>query len=250
MQLELDILNRVYAPTTFRWAKMVSASDAYVHFDPRQITAAASALARDELPSFYVAVLYVEDLAMTPPKGGMSTMPNERCGGVRLNDRVVPADGLIVLTEERMPETLAHEMGHYLGLCHTHQQLAPLALVGAPSLECKRSGDGMCETPFDPGSSRCLRDEVCEVLCPNDEAEPNPSNIMSYYIGCRESLTPEQVTEARRNLSLRREWFRCLDPAACLCTSGSSTCPAEMSCQPGATGDASSNCRLDMAASE
>src|SRR5262249_44112908 len=148
-QLELDILNRVYAPTTFVWAKTTSTSDTYVHFDPRQIRTAARALARSEYPSFYVAVLYVEDLLMDPPKGGMSTMPNDRCGGVRLTDRAVPADGLIILPEARQPETLAHEMGHYLGLCHTHQQLAPLALADVQDLECKRTGDGICQTPFD-----------------------------------------------------------------------------------------------------
>jgi hypothetical protein len=247
MQQELDILNRVYAPTTFRWAKTGTASDTYVHFDPRQMTAAAAELARSQFPSFYVPVLYVKDMLIAPPKGGMSTMPNARCGGTRLTDHPVPADGLIVLTEARQPETLAHEVGHYLGLCHTHQQLAPLALAADQGPECKHNGDGICETPFDPGPNRCVRDEVCEVLCPNDDAEPSPINIMSYYIGCRQSLTPEQLAEARRNLSLRRGWFRCLDPAACACTPGVTSCPTEMSCQPGAGAD-SWGCRLDGAA--
>jgi hypothetical protein len=248
MQQELEILNRVYTPTTFHWAKTASTDDAYVHFDPKQMTQAAAALARSAYPSFYVAVLYVRDMLIDPPKGGMSTMPNARCGGTRLTDRPVPADGLIVLTEARQPETLAHEMGHYLGLCHTHQQLAPIALAGDASAECKHNGDGICETPFDPGPNRCVRDEVCEVLCPSDDAEPSPINIMSYYIGCRQSLTPEQLTEARRNLSLRRVWFRCLDPAACACTPGATACPVEMSCQPGTSLDASWACRLDGAA--
>ena len=245
MQQELEILNRVYTPTTFRWAKTASASDGYVHFDPKQMTDAAASLARTAYPSFYIAVLYVKDMAISPPKGGMSTMPNSRCGGVRLTDRPSPADGLIVLTDARQPETLAHEMGHYLGLCHTHQQLAPLAAASDPSLPCKHTGDAICETPFDPGPNRCVRDEVCEVLCPNDDAEPSPINIMSYYIGCRQSLTPEQLTEARRNLSLRRGWFRCLDPTACACTPGTTSCPVEMTCQPSMALDANGTCRLD-----
>jgi hypothetical protein len=248
MQVEIDILNRVYAPTTFRWAKIASASHAYSSFDPKLMTTAARELAESAFPSFYVAVLYVEDLSIEPPKGGMSTMPNEHCGGVRLSDRSVPPDGLIVLPEARQPETLAHEMGHYLGLCHTHQELARITLADAAGLECERTGDGICETPLDPGPARCVRDDVCEVLCPGDDAQPSPINIMSYYIGCRHMLTPEQLTEARRNLSLRRGWFECLNPTACTCTAGITVCPPEMSCQPGATPDARWTCRLDGAA--
>jgi hypothetical protein len=248
MQDELAIVNRVYAPTTFQWAQRARAPATYARFDPKYLSQAAATLARSAMPSFYIPVMYVADLAMDPPKGGISTLPNARCGGVRLVDHPVPADGIIVLPESRQPETLAHELGHYLGLCHTHQDVAPLALADDQRAECKRTGDAMCETPFDPGPSRCVRDEVCEVLCPSDAAEPNPTNIMSYYIGCREALAPDQLAEARRNLSLRRAWFACLDPDKCECTPGLTACPIEMSCQPGASADASWSCRLDGAA--
>jgi hypothetical protein len=245
MQLELAILNRVYAPTAFRFVKTASASEEYRRFDPKLLERAARELAPSELPSFYVPVLYVEDLSMEPPKGGISTMPNNRCGGIRISDRPAPVDGLIVLGEGRQPETLAHEMGHYLGLCHTHQQLAPLALADAREPACERSGDGICDTAPDPGPARCVRDEFCELVCPSDDAQPDPTNIMSYYLGCRRALTAEQLAEALRNLTLRRGWFACLDPAACVCTPGTDVCPQEMSCQPNATMDAPWTCQLD-----
>ncbi|HEX2676939.1 MAG TPA: M43 family zinc metalloprotease [Polyangiales bacterium] len=233
MQSELAILNRIYSPLRFRWIATRSAPEAYRVFRPQDLETAAKAMSGSGYPAFYVPVLYVEDLVMEPPKAGLSTFPNNRCGGVRLSDRPAPADGLIVLSEGRQPETLAHEVGHYLGLCHTHQELAPIALAdGAPV--CNRSGDGICDTPRDPGPSKCLRDAVCDVACPGDDATPDPTNVMSYYIGCRQKLTPEQLTEATRNLSLRRSWFACLDPNACSCTPAGTpgVCPPEMSCQP------------------
>src|SRR5258706_13674998 len=109
MQIELAILNRVYAPTSFRWVKVASTSQGYVTFDANNLETVAAELGRTAFPNFYVAVLYVQELRLDPPKGGISTMPNNRCGGVRLSDRPVAADGLIVLAEGRQPETLAHE---------------------------------------------------------------------------------------------------------------------------------------------
>jgi hypothetical protein len=62
---------------------------------------------------------------------------------------------------------------------------------------------------------------------------------MSYYMFCRHGMSPEQLAEAERNLSLRRGWFRCLQPSDCPCTPGDPAgCPSEMSCQPVRRADA------------
>ncbi len=246
MQTELAILNHVYAPTVFRWEKTDTASEAYRFFSPKRLRQASAELAHNELPEFYIAVLYVEDLLMSPPKGGVSTLPNNHCGGIRVSDRASPPDGLIVLPEGRQPETLAHEMGHYLGLCHTHQALDSIAVASSDAPVCKETGDGICDTPFDPGPTQCVREQVCDIVCPSDGARPDPMNIMSYYIGCRQELTPDQLAEAQRNLSLRRGWFRCLDATSCACTPGvANQCPDEMSCQPRGDVNATWSCELD-----
>ena len=39
--------------------------------------------------------------------------------------------GLVVVGRRRAPTTLAHELGHFLGLCHTHEVDPPLD--GRPS---------------------------------------------------------------------------------------------------------------------
>ena len=260
MSDELTILNRVFAPTRFRWAKTREAPAKYRTFDTRNVESAAKTLAQseskfrpgqtaaaggDEPLEFYVAVLFAEKLKLDPPKSGISTLPNARCGGVRVSDTPSPVSGLIVLTEARQPETLAHEMGHYLGLCHTHEQVGRLA-IQADGLElCERTGDSICDTADDPGPPGCFQAAPCELMC-RDGARPDPFNIMSYYLGCRRVLTPEQLTEAARNLTLRKGWFRCQDPHACPCDPKlKSACPAEMSCHPTGSGDAPWWCQLD-----
>lgn len=260
MQDELQILNRVFAPTRFRWARTREAPARYRIFEPRNMESAALTLAQseskytagqkaaaigDEGLDFYVAVLFSEKLKIDPPKSGMSTLPNARCGGVRVSDAPSPVSGLIVLTEARQPETLAHEMGHYLGLCHTHEQVGRLA-IQADGLElCERTGDSICDTADDPGPPSCFQAEPCELMC-RDGSRPDPFNIMSYYLGCRRVLTQEQLTEAARNLTLRKGWFRCQDRRACPCDPKlKAACPAEMSCHPGGSGDAPWWCELD-----
>jgi hypothetical protein len=261
MQDELAILNRVFSPTRFRWARTREAPAKYRSFEPKNMELAASTFAQseskyrtgqkaaaagDEAPlDFYVAVLFAEKLKLDPPKSGISTLPNARCGGVRVSDTPSPVSGLIVLTEARQPETLAHEMGHYLGLCHTHEQVGRLA-IQADGLEvCERTGDSICDTADDPGPPSCFQAAQCELMC-RDGARPDPFNIMSYYLGCRRVLTPEQLTEAARNLTLRKAWFRCQDPRACPCDPKlKAACPAEMSCHPGGSGDAPWWCELD-----
>ena len=266
---ELNILNRVYAPQTFRWAQTLSVPGNLRVFDPNALEAVAEQLAQRRSryylashpspPSaasevepggydFYVAVLYTERLRIDPPKTGLSTLPNARCGSVRLSDAPSPVSGLIVLSEARQPETLAHEMGHYLGLCHTHEQLAEFVAASADVPECQRSGDSICDTPDDPGPPSCFQEQPCELTCEPRPAHPDPFNIMSYYIGCRRVLTQEQLAVAATNLGLRRGWFRCQDPRDCPCDPHrKQACPRDMSCEPiGA--DHNWLCQLDGAA--
>jgi hypothetical protein len=261
---ELAILNRVLSPATFRWAKTVPVSSSYRAFDPDNMEALAAQLGQSESRAyqakhgaplaaageqasfdFYIAVLYTEKLKLDPPKSGISTLPNARCGGVRLSDAPSPVSGLIVLSEARQPETLTHEMGHYLGLCHTHEQVSRFAAPYPDEPACEYTGDSICDTPDDPGPTQCYQAEPCTLSC-RQPARPDPFNIMSYYIPCRRLLTPEQVAEMRRNLSLRRGWFRCQDPHDCPCDPKRKlACPTEMSCHPAQKSDAQWMCELD-----
>jgi hypothetical protein len=269
MRDELTILNRVFAPLLFEWAKTVEVTASYRVFDPKEIERAALQLSQVESKAFaarlhatttpppaanggseglgfYIPVLFAEKLRLEPPKAGISTLPNARCGGIRVSDEPSPPHGLVVLSEVRSRETLTHELGHYLGLCHTHEELSRYAVASQAPLSCQRSGDGICDTAPDPGPSQCLPGAACELVCTQSAAKPDASNIMSYYLACRRALTAEQIAEAERNLSLRRGWFRCLDPRDCPCEAGApNACPPEMSCHPGASEEPTWSCELD-----
>jgi hypothetical protein len=111
---------------------------------------------------------------------------------------------------------------------------------------CMRSGDGICDTPVDPGPNQCQEQGPCDLYCPRSGDRPDALNVMSYYLGCRRSLTADQFAEVSRGLQLRRGWFRCLDPNDCSCDPHrADSCPAAMSCHPGTSVDAAWSCELD-----
>lgn len=62
------------------------------------------------------------------------------------------ANNMMVLIRDQTnrPALFAHEMGHYLGLHHTFNG-GPIN----PSSPCETSGDGICQTPPDPGTTHC-----------------------------------------------------------------------------------------------
>jgi hypothetical protein len=165
-----------------------------------------------------------------------------------------PLRGLVAVAKRRAPTTLAHELGHFLGLCHTHEThsepVVEMArwrdIDGAYEATCEESctlaGDGICDTPLDPGPTRCLYDTRCDVQCAGGEV-PSTRNLMSYYTECRSELTPWQTVELARTRALFEGWLRCQLPGACPCTLGDAhACPEQMSCRPSAEG---LSCTLD-----
>ncbi|MEM1121207.1 MAG: T9SS type A sorting domain-containing protein [Bacteroidota bacterium] len=77
---------------------------------------------------------------------------------------------------------LAHELGHFFGLWHTHTPFNGLELVDRSN--CASAGDLVCDTPADPnlgatGTNGCNYEG--NFVDPNGDAyNPDPSNIMSY----------------------------------------------------------------------
>jgi hypothetical protein len=251
MAAELEIANTAFAPLKFAWAKHVTVPGDFRSVDFDRIDAIARVLSQQEssvvakrargaassdpassgLP-FYVAVLYAERIRAEPPKAGVSTLPNATCGGVRISDAPSPPYGVIVLADQRTPQSLSHELGHYFGLCHTHEEVARVAAAAPDAPSCKRSGDAICDTAFDPGPEACGEVAPCDFYCAASSARPDAANLMGYYMHCRRTFTSEQLAEVARGVELRRGWFACLDPQDCPCRPGQNLCPAEMSCHP------------------
>lgn len=77
---------------------------------------------------------------------------------------------------------LAHEIGHFFGLFHTHETAAGVELVDRSN--CGQAGDLICDTPADPnlsvvGLNGCTYGGNF-VDGNGDRYTPDPSNIMSY----------------------------------------------------------------------
>lgn len=103
--------------------------------------------------------------------------------------------------------TLAHEVGHCLGLLHTHETAYGFGYINGS--ECTQNGDRVCDTPADPWSFNgilpCFSNNNCmytgNCTDPNGGSLYSPpySNIMSYWgsAGCVvNDFTDGQITRA------------------------------------------------------
>ena len=203
---------------------------------------------------FYIPVVFTDVvLAAKVPRPGLSTVPNGVCGGVRRIWDRQPAIGLVAVAKRRWPTTLAHELGHFLGLCHTHEAPAPVVQVHSGGElgdaatcdgRCEGGADGICDTTIDPGPEQCGVDDACAIHCATGD-RPDPGNMMAYYPDCRVMFSVEQARTMREALALRRGWHPCIT-GECVCDPAASQCPAEMTCRPFGDGDGASwRCDLD-----
>ena len=115
--------------------------------------------------------------------------------------------------------TLAHEIGHYFSLYHTHGKSnngTTDELVDGSN--CATAGDDICDTPADPNldgkvSAGCkyvglAKDANGEVFV------PQPGNIMSYSLDqCMKFFTPEQYNRMRFSLENDRNQLLKENPA-------------------------------------
>lgn len=125
-------------------------------------------------------------------------------------------------------ETLAHEIGHYFNLLHTHNTLNFNGQTIAaehvtrnsadPCFNCETAGDLLCDTEADPDLAYGV-DTNCQYLNPQMDAcglvyQPDTRNVMSYSFvwfdipGCRTNFSQGQInrmwsalTQYRSNLA-------------------------------------------------
>ncbi|MEX1363187.1 MAG: M43 family zinc metalloprotease [Nannocystaceae bacterium] len=248
---EVATLQRLFARQddyglSFRLAEVVRlAEPGWLELDDSEL-GRLIATVRSAREDFYVPVVLTERVIIDGvPRPGASTVPNGECGGQRRVMGRQPPLGVIALAKHRWPTTFAHELGHFLGLCHTHgDQPGPVVAVddsqGATCTEaCGFEGDGLCDTPPDPGPDQCAIDPACGPVC-DDGSRPDPSNLMGYYPDCRGSFTEQQALLMRQTVARRRAWAPCAYGDGCACepvgsATGSTTagqgCPEGMSCR-------------------
>lgn len=109
--------------------------------------------------------------------------------------------------------TLAHELGHYLGLWHTHQ-VTDSQRETVNGSNCGIAGDELCDTPADPRLSGLVSSD-CQytgsATDPNGEQyQPDVTNIMSYSRkACRDFFSPQQIERIRFYLERDRSHLIC-----------------------------------------
>lgn len=155
------------------------------------------------------------DLYLQPPHIGQ---PNGQglAGGI-------PAERLYVFGSINGPplalsHVLSHEVGHCLGLYHTHHPNDPLA-SGCHELvnqsNCSSCGDFVCDTPADPNISFNV-DNDCEWTGSGNDANGNPydpdeENIMAYTdLGCMDYFTDGQGERMRQVIATEQVLQDCL----------------------------------------
>jgi hypothetical protein len=133
----------------------------------------------------------------------INAMPG--CG--RASFTTMPHQGVAVrndcTTQNNYPTTLAHELGHYLDLYHTHE--TAFGVECPDGSNCSSAGDKVCDTAADPDVSRVGFLSGCTYVgtamaCGGQAYSPDATNLMSYGGACRDHFTRGQQDRALATL--------------------------------------------------
>lgn len=112
--------------------------------------------------------------------------------------------------------SLAHEVGHFFSLIHTHgvdnSNLTSELVNGS---NCSSDGDQICDTPADPKLTAENVNNFCRYIGTQTDANgdlyaPNTKNIMSYaYKGCRSYFSEEQLARMYAYYMTAKDYLTC-----------------------------------------
>ncbi len=137
---------------------------------------------------------------------GISSFPGQGVQGIIMDNACSGVSG--------NSSTIAHEVGHYLFLYHTHE--TAFGVECPDGLNCLTTGDLLCSTPADPTlSGKVLGTCVYgggvspPFGCGSDAYNPQVDNLMSYSNkACMDFYTQEQIDKQIWALvNLRTEMF-------------------------------------------
>ena len=168
-------------------------------------------------------IMFNWDCQKTYAEGDVTTIDN--AGAIDVNvyalfgdssAEFIPDTKIKISMEDLNAESLSHELGHCLGLLHTHTSTGPDPegpSTGATTcsedpdgttFNCMNCGDCLCETPADPDLSTPGYLSACSYVGTatynGQPYDPDVTNIMSYASGCRDHFVPAQGTRMRNFL--------------------------------------------------
>jgi hypothetical protein len=106
-------------------------------------------------------------------------------------------NSIFVTKSGMLGSSLAHQMGHFFGLYHTHEKVAFGPELAKDRTNCLTTGDRCCDTEADPNMDG-LTTADCVYTgklkdSNNDLYNPSPKNVMSYSSdACRCMFTKNQ----------------------------------------------------------
>ncbi|NND33767.1 MAG: hypothetical protein HKN76_14350 [Saprospiraceae bacterium] len=136
---------------------------------------------------------------------------NSMVDGVNGNAFNIPSDYFAASENRLNTGNWAHEIGHDLGLLHTHErfeQSCPSPLIeNVNGSNCATAGDFCCDTPADPNLDNatwslatCTYTDGITVDCNGAIYSPNVRNLMSYGWTCRDHFTTCQMNRMHAEL--------------------------------------------------
>ncbi len=112
--------------------------------------------------------------------------------------------------------SLAHEMGHFFSLLHTHgSSNSKLTTELVDGSNCDTDGDMICDTPADPQLTYYNVNSNCDYTGNKTDANgapfnPDTSNIMSYSRhSCKSHFSPQQLARIYAFYKSARNYFEC-----------------------------------------
>lgn len=175
IQREIDLLNDAYLVSDLRF--FLCGSPRSLRGEPIYNHTTGNTLNAQNYVPNTINVYYVDDL-----EGGEF---QPICGFARFPWMGTVADRYIMIDKSCATDgaTLAHEIGHFYGLLHTHETARGRELVDRSN--CERAGDEICDTAADPNLSRPGALNSCTYVgnfrdAKGDTYSPHVWNIMSY----------------------------------------------------------------------
>jgi hypothetical protein len=115
-------------------------------------------------------------------------------GVIKKPETSVNNANMIVLSEAKISDKvnsfireLTHELGHYFGLVHTHQDTEPGSNNSPPQnpefvdgTDSNIRGDKLTDTPADPNAKFCMPNSCNPKFCDNNLIDLNPKNPLPY----------------------------------------------------------------------
>ncbi|MEO6539346.1 MAG: HYR domain-containing protein [Ferruginibacter sp.] len=154
--------------------------------------------------------------------------PDGACGWARF-PADLPSDYVVIANScADNTSTLAHEIGHYFDLYHTHETAFGAECVNGSN--CTTAGDLLCDTPADPtltgnvtASPGCSYTGVGVDGCSSSPYNPSTHNIMSYsQKECRDIFTAQQNAKILFTIANGRNYlnYSCCVAPVISCPSG------------------------------